>query len=304
MGPLSALKLKNQFFRIIAIQKFFTVLRSSMSNQLSHTVRPSIKHFRLLRSCLLTFVLGAFVCLMPLAHAQTRVPLLFGENKNEKGEFVPMPERFTRIFQFIERDLKIKFELQMYPWNRAVKIASTEGGLIFGLSATPEREQLFHFSEPAVYNYLWLVTRSDKTFEFNALSDLKGKTIGVVRGSKYGGDFDAQKNILFKTDDDIDAYGPRLQKVLTRRVDAMIIASPHIDHKDVEHQVNEIKIDERDQLNNKTRFSVLPQAVLKDGIRFAALKGQNDALVDRISTSINKYYALESRNSKVKLNKK
>lgn len=244
------------------------------------------------------------LCIPHLVQAQTRVPLLFGENKNEKGEFVPMPERFTKIFQFIEKDLKIKFALQMYPWNRAVKIASTEGGLIFGLSATPEREQLFYFSEPAVYNYLWLVTRSDRTFDYRNLNDLKGKTIGVVRGSKYGGDFDAQKNILFKVDDDIDAYGARLQKVLTRRVDAMIIASPHLDHKEVELKVNAIKIDEHDQLAAGKRFSVLPQAVLKDGIRFAQLKGQNDTLIKRISVAINKYYALESRNTKIKVEKK
>lgn len=260
--------------------------------------------YTFLRDLFVACILACVVCLPNISQAQTRVPLLFGENKNEKGEFVPMPERFSRIFQFIEKDLKIKFELQMYPWNRAVKIASTEGGLIFGLSATPEREQIFHFSEPAAYNYLWLVTRSDKTFEFNTLADLKGKTIGVVRGSKYGGDFDGQKNKLFKADDDIDSYGARLQKVLTKRVDAMIIASPHIDAKDVELHVNAIKIDGRDQPPSKARFSVLPQTVLRDGIRFAQLKGQNDALVDRISTSISKYYALESRNTKTKFNRK
>ncbi len=239
-------------------------------------------------------------CIQQTAFAQTRVPLLFGENKNEKGEYVPMPERFTKMFQFVEKDLNIKFEFQMYPWNRAVKIASTEGGLIFGLSRTPEREEIFSFSTPALYNYLWLVTRRDKKFPYEQLTDLRGKTIGVVRGARYGGEFDTHKNALFKVDDDIDAYGPRLQKVLNGRVDAMLIASSSADASEVERQVNQIKIDEHDQIPTIPRFSVLSTAVLKDGICFAQLKGKNDQLMDKISASLVRYYASEARTNKTR----
>ncbi len=275
------------------------MLSLALIHDFSHR-KSTVWSLQWLLACLLFMLINV----PSLAQTQTRVPLLFGENKNEKGEFVPMPERFTKIFQFIEKDLHIKFDLQMYPWNRAVKIASTEGGLIFGLSITAEREQIFTFSEPAVYNYLWLVTRTDKKFEYSKLLDLRGKTIGVVRGSKYGGEFDTQKNTLFKVDDDIDAYGPRLQKVLTHRVDAMIIASPFTDAIDVERQVNAIKIDEKDNSGIQPRFSVLPKPVLKDGIRFAQLKGQNERLIQQISISLNKYYAAESKIQNAKLPKK
>lgn len=211
-----------------------------------------------------------------------------------------MPERFTKMFQFVEKDLNIKFEFQMYPWNRAVKIASSEGGLIFGLSRTPEREQIFHFSNPALFNYLWLVTRRDKRFTYEQLSDLRGKTIGVVRGARYGGQFDSQKNVLFKVDDDIDAYGPRLQKVLSGRVDAMLIASPYADAIEVERQVNQIKVDDPDQIPAVSRFSVLTTAVLKDGICFAQLKQKNDPLIEKISGALTRYYAQEMRTNKVR----
>lgn len=230
------------------------------------------------------------------AFAQTKVPLLFGENKNEHGENVPLPERFTTMFSTIERDLSIQFQLQMYPWNRAVKIASTEGGLIFGLSITPDRAQIFSFSEPALYNNLWLVTRSNKRFPFNTLADLKDKVIGVVRGSRYGGEFDAQKNILFKTDDEIDAYGPRLRKLLGQGIDAMIFASPLNDAKEVEKMVNAIDIgDSGDAAKSRHRFSVLPVPVLKDGIRFASLKGQNEELIRKIDIVLIK---LQNRTAK------
>jgi polar amino acid transport system substrate-binding protein len=245
-------------------------------------------------------------CLL-LAHsttllAQTKVPLLFGENKNEKGELIPLGDRFTKVFSAIEKEVGIKFELQMYPWNRAVKLAGTGHALIFGLSRTPEREEIFTFSEPAMYQYLWLVTRADKQFAFNKLEDLKGKTIGVVRGSKYGGEFDAQKNKLFKTDDDIDAYSPRLKKILGQRIDAMIFSSPLTDAKEVEKIVNAIKLykDADPQISPNIQFSVLPIPVLKDGICFAILKGKNDNLIKSINKSLQKLHALESATSRKK----
>ncbi|WMW79205.1 transporter substrate-binding domain-containing protein [Undibacterium cyanobacteriorum] len=247
---------------------------------------------------LFTTLLVSLLFVQGNAAAQTRVPLLFGENKNEKGEYVPMPERFTKMFQFVEKDLNIKFDFQMYPWNRAIKIASTDGGVIFGLSRTPERENLFHFSEPALHNYLWLITRHDRQFPFDEIADLRGKTIGVVRGARYGGEFDEHKGKLFRIDDDIDAYGPRLQKVLNGRVDAMLIASSSNDAKEVERQVNMIKIDERERVSASNRFKVLSSPVLRDGICFAALKGSNDALVDRISNALLKYHALDLKSAK------
>ncbi|MBC3874489.1 substrate-binding periplasmic protein [Undibacterium flavidum] len=216
------------------------------------------------------------------------MPLLFGENRNEKGDLNPIPERFTRVFSTIEKDLSIQFQLQIYPWNRAVKIASTEGGLIFGLSITPERAEIFSFSDPVVYQYLWLVTRSDTQFEFKSLQDLKGKTIGVVRGSKYGGEFDQQKNILFKTDDDIDAYGTRLKKLSNRQIDAIIFSSPITEAKEVEKIVNAIKIPTENEAVPATqaRFAVLPVPVLRDGIRFAILRGQNEKLIEGINRTL------------------
>lgn len=243
------------------------------------------------RACqyLLCFFFLLFIGLQA-SFSQTRVPLLSGENRNEKGELNPIPERFTKIFASIEKDLSIKFQLQLYPWNRAVKIASTEGGLIFGLSLTPERAAIFDFSEPVIYQYLWLVTRADQQFEYKTIQDLKGKTIGVVRGSKYGGEFDQQKNKLFRADDDIDAYGPRLKKLSNRQVDAMIFASALTDPKEVEEVVQKIKIpNESDNSPNpQARFVVLPVPVLKDGIRFAILRGQNEQLIRNINRSLKK----------------
>ncbi|MFZ6820234.1 substrate-binding periplasmic protein [Undibacterium sp. Ji22W] len=257
-----------------------------------HRLSASKLSFRITQFIQCAHFVAALILLFGIsfqtAIAQTKVPLLFGENRNEKGDLYPIPERFTKIFSAIEKDLSIQFQLQIYPWNRAVKIASTEGGLIFGLSITPERADIFSFSDPVVYQYLWLITRSDRQFPFKSLQDLKGKTIGVVRGSKYGGEFDQQKNILFKTDDDIDAYGTRLKKLSNKQIDAIIFASPLTDAKEVEKIVNAIKIPTENETASaiQARFSVLPVPVLRDGIRFAILRGQNEKLIDGINSSL------------------
>ncbi|MFZ6801159.1 substrate-binding periplasmic protein [Undibacterium sp. Di24W] len=275
--------------RLIPAQIGNALFSSQTGSQLSSKFSSVFLRCLMLYFCLLWF------CNAPV-FAQTKVPLLFGENKNEKGEMIPLGDPFVKIFSFIEKDLKIKFELQIYPWNRAVMLATNGRGLIFGLSLTQERDAIFSFTEPAMYRHLWLVTRSDRRFKFNKLEDLKGKTIGIVRGSKYGGDFDAQKGILFQTDDDIDAYAPRLKKLLNQRIDAMVFASSLTDASEVEKVVSAIKLyNENDTTEPSYRqFSVLPVPILKDGIRFAMLKGKNDQLVKKIDQSLQRFHAYEA----------
>ena len=243
--------------------------------------------------CCEFFILIALnLALHPQLQAQTHVPLLFPENKNERGELIPIPERYRLMLQTVETDTNVQFDLKIFPWNRAVKNAASDGDLIFGLSKTTEREEIFEFSEPVSYNNLWLVTRADKAFPYASIKDLKGKTIGVVRGSKYGGEFDQYKNSLFKTDDDIDGYSPRLQKVLNLRVDAMLYPSPLSDPKAVEIIVNEIVIaDLAKTTASNRRFAVLPVPVFRDGIRFAILKGRNHELIMAINRSVSKHAA-------------
>lgn len=238
------------------------------------------------------------------AYAQRKVPLLFGENKNAKGELVPVADHFLKILSALEKELDVQFQLQIYPWNRAVKLASDDGRLIFGMSLTPERESVFSFSEPVLFQNLWLVTRADHEFPFETLADLKGKVVGVVRGSRYGGEFDLQKNRLFKIDDDIDASSARLKKLLNQRIDALTYASPISDPKELEKLINELPLHESGEITRTTerRFSVLPVPLLQDGLRFAVLRGKDDALLQAINRSLRKLQS-KSAATRNKLNR-
>lgn len=246
-------------------------------------------------------VIGSSVSLAQPTSSKS-VPLYFGENRGSRGENMPMQENYKRILTYVENDLHIQFQFRFFPWNRAVKMASNEGGLIFGLSSTPERDKIFNFSVPATYNNIWLVTRSDKAFDFHTMDDLKGKTIGIVRGSKYGGEFDAKRGKVFKTDDDLDSYDIRLRKLLENRIDAMLFASQFDDPEEVEKVVNKISLSGVNS-NGKIRFKVLSVPILKNDIRFAILKGTNDELIEKISHSLVKMQSISSGSSNLRSNK-
>lgn len=223
------------------------------------------------------------------AAKKVRLDIITGELRNSSGNNLPLPKEFMQAFSNLEKDLKIKIILHQYPWNRAVMMARYEGDLIFGLSSTPEREKMFAFSEPVFYNNLWLVTRSDKAFDFRSIQDLKGKTIGVVRGSQYGGEFDAQKNKIFKTDDDLDSHEIRLKKLLENRIDAMIYASLLDNPAEVEKIINAMNIS-RKGINaaSNIQFSVLTIPILKSDLRFAIRKDKNNGWIEKINASLNK----------------
>lgn len=249
--------------------------------------RPRLQVFTL---AVVAFILIAQMLLAGIAQAQTTVPLLFGENKNDKGEQLPMSPALAKYMAYFEKQLAVRFDIKNYPWNRAVLMANYDGDLIFGISITSEREKIFHFSEPVFYNYLWLVTRSDSAFPFSSLQDLKGKKIGIIRGSHYGDEFDKQKDKLFTVEDDVNAYAPRLKKLLTKRMDAMVFASRETNPKIVERQVNRILQNDNSPSNDaqKISFHVLPVPLLKDGIRFAIRTDKDSGIITHLNTAIAK----------------
>ena len=96
-------------------------------------------------------------------------------------------------------------------------------GAIVGLSMTPQRQEIFDFSEPLHFNELQLVVRKGSEFPFNRLADLKGRNIGGGSGVSYGPEVDgAIATGVFVMVSDTDASA-RLQKVLLGTLDAAII---------------------------------------------------------------------------------
>ena len=107
------------------------------------------------------------------------------------------------------------------PWARAVNMAEHGEGIICGLSLLPEREKIYRYSVPVVVDRVLIVTMKNKHMVANSLADLKGKVVGVSRGSKYGEKFANELSLV--TVDEDSSSKLRLKKLAMGRIDGAIM---------------------------------------------------------------------------------
>jgi ABC-type amino acid transport substrate-binding protein len=222
--------------------------------------------------------------------APRSVVLLMGEALDVNGRQKPLNERHRQLLAYFERELDIEFDIKRYPWMRAERYAKEGRGLIFGLSKTPERLRHFRFSDIAAANKLWLVTRSDATFPFNSIEDLRGKTVGAVRGYDYGEAFERARGAVFRVEGDLASRELRLKRLMLGRVDVVLIYQPHTEeHADIEASLNTFMAPHLYKLNvpANVSFSVLPTPLQMDNqLYFAIAKGKDDGIIDQINAAL------------------
>lgn len=109
---------------------------------------------------------------------------------------------------------EVKFKL--IPWARALD--EVKNGRIDLLPATwftEERTAFLYYSESYLENELTFIKRAGDSFEYDGLSSLDGKVVGVVRGYGYGDAFLKAKN--FKKPEAGDLVS-NLKKLLAKRI--------------------------------------------------------------------------------------
>ncbi|MFZ6741796.1 substrate-binding periplasmic protein [Undibacterium sp. JH2W] len=240
---------------------------------------------------LLVFILACFVSTPIKANEpakQEKLVLLIRELRNEAGEIVPIRDEIRQLLNYFEHQLQIKFEIRRYPWTRLLINARTGEGIVFGLSKNRERLQTYQFSEAIYANYVWLVTRSDATFTYNSMLDLKGKTVGVIRGTSYGDEFDSQRNVLFQVEEDVGSHGARLKKLINKRMDVMIFGDRRAQADEVEQLLLRILRKESSTTDKAVEqgFKVLPKPMLVDELHFAAVGAQYEEWIRKLNAAI------------------
>lgn len=128
---------------------------------------------------------------------------------------------FTELAQLIGRRAGYKVVIVAVPWARAVQMAERGEGVICSLSKTPEREMLFSYSNAVLVDRVVIVTLKKRNIVAASLADLKGMTIGVNRGSKYGTKY-IEELPMVNLDEDNSGVS-RLRKLVLGRIDAAII---------------------------------------------------------------------------------
>ncbi|RZT08773.1 ABC-type amino acid transport substrate-binding protein [Duganella sp. CF402] len=253
---------------------------------------PPLRH--LITVLLLAALLSCTLAPRAVAGPPT-IPLIIGDTLDEQGKPKPLSPFKRKLLDAVERELGVVFELRMYPWARAERYAVDGAGLIFGLPKNADRLHALRYSDVAAYNKLWIVTRSDATFRFNGIEDLRGKSIGVVRGYNYGAEVEqARANKLFRTDEDIASRGTRLTRLMLKRVDAVLLFQPSQQTaREVETEVNTFMAPRLRAIGAAANasYSVLPKPLsIDDGVFFAIARSKDDGIIDRINAALTRLH--------------
>lgn len=127
-----------------------------------------------------------------------------------------------KIIDAICKKAGLTYEIKFYPWERCIRMAKEgKADVIFGLLKNTERLGFLKYPDLAI-NYDKRVLISLKTYpeRIKNIQDLKGKTIGVVRGYSYGDEFD--NNTSFNRDFSVTS-GHLLDKFNSKRYDLIAI---------------------------------------------------------------------------------
>lgn len=210
-------------------------------------------------------------------------PKIYGEDLLSKGILVD-------IVKYIDGQMgNHTFNIELYPWARAYRMALAAKGGIIGLSKTSDRLKLFDYSDVIYYDEVVIVVLKSQVFDFNTINDLKGKMMGIGRGGSFGDEYEkAKKEGLFEVKED---NGPvfRLVDLLENRIDCALM-SPG------EFALNETVKRHKHLMKNKDRFVILPKPFKRDPnfLGFSKKMGMQSFLKD-----FNKTLKLGLENGKI-----
>lgn len=173
-------------------------------------------------------LLGLLFCLNPLARASDspdEIPVLVAAQTDADGKELGVAPTVTSIVQLLADESGLKLVARAYPWRRAQMLAESGKGLLYGAAATPERLPIFAFTRPLYVVNQWFVTDAARPFRYQGWEDLRGKTVSINSGSKFGVEFEERKNVLFTVTENSDTVQSRLKMLALGRVDAVLLDS-------------------------------------------------------------------------------
>lgn len=169
-----------------------------------------------------------FICLaaaLSIAKAKSPpVPLLVAEQLDSTGKSIGASAVTRRILAYITEKSGIEFDLQPYPWRRALMLAQEGQAAIWGLSKNEEREKIFIFSHPLYSTNVWMVVQKTRQDSITSIKDLAGKRVSVFQGESLNSEFEkARDEGLFMVEDDPNNLQIRFAKLLAGRCDVMLV---------------------------------------------------------------------------------
>ena len=161
------------------------------------------------------------------AHAATdkttEIPVLIAESIDPRGNPLPTPPIIAAVVNLLAEETGLNLVIRGYPWRRAQVMAEQGEGLLYGAASTPERLRVFQFTKPVYDANQWLVSSAQAPLIFHHWEDLQDKVISIGVGGKYGPEFEARREKLFRIEQDAASTENRLKMLSTHRVDAVLL---------------------------------------------------------------------------------
>ncbi len=216
------------------------------------------------------------------------VTVLMAEQRGDRDQVLPLAKNVIQLFNYLEDATKFKIEVRRYPWRRVLHNAENGEGFIFGIYKTPERQQIFAFSEPVYSDKIWLMSRCEDKLIYNGIQDLKGKTIGIVQGSSAGEEFDSQVNNLFRAEYNTSSLAGRFSKLYQKRMDAFLLYDPRTNLKEMQKEFNQIYAADFEEYRKKKTevFCILPKPVNVIDAHFAMSINGDRTMLEKLDRAL------------------
>lgn len=152
----------------------------------------------------------------------TEIPVLIAESIDPRGNPLPTPPIISAVVDLLAQETGLNLVIRAYPWRHAQVMAEH---VLYGAASTPERLRVFKFTKPVYDANQWLVSSAQAPLQFHRWEDLRDKVISIGVGGKYGPEFEARREKLFKIEQDTASTENRLKMLSTHRVDAVLLDS-------------------------------------------------------------------------------
>lgn len=129
---------------------------------------------------------------------------------------------YPTLVEFIFQRMQTPVVIKPMPWKRA--LMNADNGLmgIAGIYKNSERLKKYDYSEALFQEKLAVFVHKERTFPFSSLKDMKGKTIGTIRGWSYGDDFDLLRTDNLFIVEETGSDEQNFRKLLLKRLDCLI----------------------------------------------------------------------------------
>jgi ABC-type amino acid transport substrate-binding protein len=179
------------------------------------------------KRCLAAWALAALLPAAPALAADdaAEIPVLIAEAIDPRGNLLPTPPLITAVINQLASESGLHLVVHAYPWRRAQVMAENGEGLLYGAAITSERQRVFRFSKPVYDANQWLVSSAQAPLKFRRWEDLRGKVVSIGSGGKYGPEFEARRDKLFKVEENAVSMESRLMMLSAHHVDAVLVDS-------------------------------------------------------------------------------